>query len=156
MTIDATFADDLKKGADHYRRKDVFEFRAFHANRLEVTRGGQTVAFEKVKGQGDQADTWQRLSPTAGAVDREKVEILLSRFANLRAASFVESTAKTGLDAPAMIVVVKFEDGKKEERVAFGKTDADMYASLAGEPGAAKLEAADFNDAIKLLDELSK
>jgi len=156
MTIDATFADDLKKGADQFRRKDIFEFRAFNANRLEVTRGGQTVVFEKKKGEGDKPDTWRRVTPTAGDVDREKVEGLLSKLANMRAASFTESTAKTGLDAPAMTVLVNFEDGKKEDRVMFGKVGADVYASRPGEPGAAKLDAADFDEAIKALDELSK
>ncbi len=159
MAIDATFAEDLKKGADRYRRKDVFEFRAFNANRLEVTRPGnsiQTVVFEKTKGEGDKPDTWRRVTPNAGDVDREKVEVLLSKLANMRAASFTESTAKTGLDAPAMIVLVKYEDGKKEDRVTFGKADADVYASRPGEPGAAKLDATDFNEAIKVLDEISK
>ena len=155
MTIDGSFADDLKKGAGDYRRKDIFEFRAFNATRLEVTRSGQTVVFERVKNK-DAPDTWRRVSPNAAEVDREKMEILLSKLANLRAASFVESTAKTGLDSPAMTVLVKFDEGKKEERIAFGKTDADVYASRPGEPGAPKIDATDFNEAVKALDEMSK
>ena len=74
----------------------------------------------------------------------------------MRATSFVDSTAKTGLDTPALTVVVKFDDGKKEERVTFGKDGDDVYASRPGEPGAAKIDAADFTEAIKTLDELSK
>ena len=161
MTMDGAFAGDLKKDADRYRRKDVFEFRAFNANRLEVTRpgaNGQTVVvFEKVKGQGDSApEKWRRVSPNPADIDREKMEGLLSKLANMRAASFTESTAKTGLDAPAMTVLVKFEDGKKEERVPFGKAGDAVYALRPGEPGAAKIEATDFNEAVKALDELSK
>jgi len=157
MTIESALVDELKKGADDYRRKDIFEFRAYNANRLEITRGGQTVVFEKVKGQGTNAvDKWRRVSPAAGDVDKDKMDSLLSRLANMRAASFVGSSAKTGLESPAMTVFVKFEDGKKEERASFGKADADVYVSRPGEGDAAKIDATDFNEAVKTLDEISK
>ena len=51
---------------------------------------------------------------------------------------------------------MKFDDGKKEERVTFGKSGSDVYIARPGEPGAAKVEAEKFNEAIKTLDELSK
>ena len=158
VTVDSALADDLKKGADDYRRKDVFEFRAFNATRVEFTRDGQTVVLRE--GQRARAKT-PRTSGGASArtpadVDKDKVDGLLAGLANMRAASFVDSTAKTGLDTPALTVAVKFDDGKKEERVTFGKEGADVYASRPGEPGAAKVDAADFAEANKTLDELSK
>ena len=52
--------------------------------------------------------------------------------------------------------LVKFDDGKKEERVTFGKVDNDVFVSRPGEPGAAKADATDFNDVNKSLDEISK
>jgi hypothetical protein len=159
MTVETAFATELKKGADDYRRKDIFEFRAFNATRLDVTRNGQTVVFEKVKGQGANAqDKWRRVSPAAADVDKDKMDALLSKLANLRASSFTDAAAKTktGLDSPAMTLLVKFEDGKKEERVSFGKVENDVYASRTGEPGAAKIDATDFNEAVKALDEISK
>ena len=55
-----------------------------------------------------------------------------------------------------MTVVAKFDEGKKEERVTFGQAGTDVFASRPGEPGAAKIDAAEFNEAIKSLDELSK
>ena len=67
-----------------------------------------------------------------------------------------EPAAKTGLDAPVLTVLVKFDDGKKEERVSFGKAGADTFASRPGEPGAAKIDTADFDDVVKALDEISK
>lgn len=155
MTVESTLVDDLKKGADDYRRKDVFEFRAFNADRVEITRNGQPVVFEKVKGQGDNPqDKWRRASPNAADVDKDKVDSLLSRLSNMRAASFVESTTNTGLDKPAMTLHVKFDDGKKEERVTFGRSGDEVYASRPNEPGAAKVDATDFTEAIKTLDEL--
>ena len=157
VTVDAMLVDDLKKGANEYRKKDVFDFRPFNITRLEVARGTETIAFEKTKGDAkDPVDKWKRVSPTAGDVDKDKMEGLLNRLSNMRAASFVDTTAKTGLNAPAMTVSTKFEEGKKEEKVAFGKADPDVYAQKPGEPGAAKVEANEFNEAVKTLDELSK
>jgi Domain of unknown function (DUF4340) len=157
VTLDGALLDELKKGADEYRRKDVFEFRSYNVNRVEFTRNGQTVAFEKVKGEAAEApDKWRRVSPNPADADKDKIESLISRVSNMRAASFVDSSAKTGLDTPAITVVAKFDEGKKEERVSFGKVGEDVYASRPGEPGAAKVDATDFTEANKTLDELSK
>ena len=131
--------------------------RAFSATHVEITRNGQTVVFDRVKAKDDQsADTWHRVSPNPGDPDRAKVETLLAGLADIRATSFVETKAKTGLDAPALTVVVKFDEGKKEERVTFGKNGADAYASRPDDPGAGKIEAEKFEEAVKALDELSK
>jgi len=157
VTVESALLDDLKKSADDYRRKDIFEFRPFNANRVEMARNGQTVVLERVKGTGENApDTWKRVSPTAADVDREKSDSLLSKLSNIRAASFVDAAAKTGLDKPALTVTVKFDDGKREEKVTFGQTGSDVFVARPGEPGAAKIDAADFNETIKSLDELSK
>jgi len=157
VTVESSLFDEVKKGPDEYRRKDLFEFRAYNATHVEITRNGQTAVFDRVKsGNEGTPDKWRRVSPNAGDVDKDKFDAFLSRLANMRATSFVESTASTGLDKPAMTVVVKFDDGKKEERVTFGQSGQDVYASRPNEPGAAKTDAADFNDSIKSLDELSK
>ena len=156
MTIDGSFLDELKKSANEYRRKDLFEFRGFNADRIEVARMGQTVVFEKVKAQGNTADKWRRVSPNAGDVDSMKMETLLAKLENTRANSFVDSTAKTGLDKPAATISAKFDDGKKEERVTFGQAGTEVYASRPGEPGAAKVSAAEFTDLNKALDDVAK
>ena len=159
VTVDSSLADELKKGADDYPRKDVFEFRAYNANHVEIFRNGQTVVFDKVKEPAkdgkDGAEKWRRVSPNAGDADKDKMDTLLSRLSNMRASSFVDRTAKTGLNAPAMTVYAKFDEGKKPERVTFGKVDADVYAARPNEPGAMKVEATDFTEANKTLDELS-
>ena len=69
------------------------------------------------------------------------MSVLLAKLESIRATSFVDSTAKTGLDSPALTVDAKFDDGKKEERVTFGKAGDAVYASRPGEPGAAKVSA---------------
>src|SRR3954466_14870732 len=157
VTVESALLDDMKKSADDYRRKDIFEFRPFNANHIEITRNGQTITLERTKGQGENApDKWKRIAPTAGDLDKEKSDALLSKLSNIRAASFADSTANTGLDKPAMTVVVKFDDGKKEDRATFGQSGNDAYVSRPGEPGAAKIDSADFNDLIKSLDEIGK
>ena len=160
MTVESSFADELKKGADDYRRKDIFEFRAFNATHIELTRNGQTVVFEKTKNTGKDAQTnpdiWKRVSPNAKDASKDTMDAMLSRLSNMRASSFVDSGTGTGLDKPALVVDVKFDDGKKQERVTFGQQGSDTFASRPGEPGAAKVDSADFNAVIKSLDELSK
>jgi hypothetical protein len=65
---------------------------------------------------------------------------------------YVDAKTRTGADTPVAIVVAKFEDGKKEERVVFGKVGNDVFAVRAGEPGAAKVDATKFDDTMKLVD----
>jgi Domain of unknown function (DUF4340) len=154
VTVESALMDDLKKGADDYRRKDLFEFRAYNANRVELTRGQDVVVFERVKGQGENAqDKWRRVSPNATDADRDKVDAMLAKLANMRATSFVDGK---GSLTPALEIHVKFDDGKKEERVTFVKDGADVLAVRPGEPGAAKTDAADLTETLKSLDELSK
>jgi hypothetical protein len=154
VTVESALMDDLKKGADDYRRKDLFEFRAYNATRVELKRGADTVVFERVKGQGENAqDKWRRVSPNPADVDRDKVDAMLAKLANMRATSFTDGK---GALAPALEVHVKFDDGKKEERVTLVKDGADVLALRPGEPGAAKTDAADLTEVLKSLDELSK
>lgn len=155
-TIDSAIADDLKKDASDYRRKDLFAFRAYNLDRLEVSRNGQTAVFEKVKGQGTAEDTWRRTSPSAGTPDKDKMSVALAKLESLRAASFVDATTKTGLDSPVMTVSAKYDDGKKDERVTFGRADNAIYAGQPGEPGAAKVSETEFTELTKALDEVSK
>ena len=107
VTVEQALLDDLKKDADSYRRKDLFEFRPFNATHLELTRNGQTIVLDRVKGQNDKPDTWKRVSPNPGEVAKETMDGLLSKLSNMRASSFVDSTAKTGVDKPALVVTVK-------------------------------------------------
>ncbi|HKT79850.1 MAG TPA: DUF4340 domain-containing protein [Vicinamibacterales bacterium] len=155
-TIEQAFADDVKKGFEDYRQKELFNFRAFNATRLELTRGGKTVAFERVKATDGKADTWKRVTePTVDVVDKDKIETLLTGLADIRAQSFTTSRVNTGLESPVLTVVAKYDEGKKEERVVFGKVGNDVYAGTV-DPGAAKIEPTRLDEALKSLDELSK
>jgi len=157
MTLESSLADELGKGVNEYRRKDLFAFRAYDANRIEIVRDGQTIAFDKVKGEGASAeDKWRRSSPNAADADKEKMSVFLAKLESVRAMTFLDSAAKTGLDSPVMTVYAKFDDGKKEERVKFAKSGESVYASRVGESGAAKISPAEFDEIVKKLDELAK
>ena len=160
MTVDPTLVDDFKKGPDDYRRKDLFAFRAYDATHIELTRAGQTVAFDKVKGaKPEDEDKW-RVTKAAGAkpvdADKDKMGVFLAKLESLRAMSFADAKTKTGLDSPSLTVYAKFDEGKKEERVMFAKSGSDVYAGRTGEPGAAKVNPTEYDEVIKKLDELAK
>jgi hypothetical protein len=155
FTVDSALLDDVKKPAGDLRRKDLFEFRPFSATAVQITRGAETLLFEKTKGDGkDAAEKWRETKPAARALDQAAFDAVLSKLANLRAQSFVEpgGKTKTGLESPVVVVSVRFDDGKKEEKVTFGRAGADVYAAMAGQPGVAKIDATEFDEAVKALD----
>ncbi len=156
FTVDASLLADVKKPADDLRRRDIFEFRAFNATAIQITRGADTLAFEKTAGQGKEAgEKWRETKPAAKDVDAAAFDTFLTKLSNQRAASFVAAGAKTktGLESPFMTVVARFDEGgRKEERVSFGRVGTDVYAAVSGQPGAAKVDATEFDDAVKALD----
>lgn len=157
FTIQKAAADDLRKGADDYRRKDLFDMRAFTATHIDITRNGKTYGFDKVKGKDENApDTWKRVTPTAAEPDKDKFQAFVAALADIRATSYVDSKTRTGLDSPVATIVVKFDEGKKEDRVQFGKNGADAFASRPDDPGVAKIDASKLDDALKSIDEFIK
>jgi hypothetical protein len=155
FTVESSLLDELKKPADQIRRKDLFTAKAYNTTAVEIARGPDTLAFEKVKGQGkDASEKWRQSRPAAKDVDAARFDTLLTKLANLRAQSWADAKAKTGLDAPVLVVTLKFDEGRREERVSFGKVGTDVYASTGGQPGAAKVDATEFEDAVKALDAL--
>ncbi len=157
FTIESSVLDDLKKDTSEYRLKDLFDARSFNATRAEIARNGQTFTFEKTKlkgKDGQEEEKWRQTSPASRDVDQAKVENLLGAITGARATSFVESTAKTGLDKPELTVAIKYDDGKKEDRVTFARSGGDAYAARAGAPGAARIEAATLDGIVKALEDL--
>ncbi|MCX6549441.1 MAG: DUF4340 domain-containing protein [Acidobacteria bacterium] len=150
MTIEPSIVDDLRKKADDYRPKDVFEFKSFTATRLDVTRGTSSLVFERVTNKNG-TSTWRRVTPSKDVAQAE-MDAALGAISTLGVESYVDAKTKTGADAPVAVILARFDDGKKEERVAFGRVGADLYAVRAGEPGAAKVDAARFDEAMKALD----
>jgi hypothetical protein len=146
FTVENSLVDELKKPADDFRVKDIFDARAFNTTRLEAVRNGQTIAFEKA------GDKWKQVAPTAKDADATKVDALTSALTGARAIGFVEKTS--ALDKPELIVTMKYDEGKKQERVVFGRQGSDAFARRDPDVGAAKIDAATLDGIIKALDAL--
>lgn len=147
FTVEESLATDLKKDIGEFRRKDVFDFRSFNAQKVDITRGLESYTFEKTKDK-DGKEVWQ----SAGkAVDTAKVEDLLTKLSNLRAQSF-EAAPHASLKSPEVVVTATFEG--KTETVQLGRAGADVYAGRTDEPGSARLDTTPYEDALKALDAL--
>ena len=158
LTIDASLLDELKKDPGEYRQKDLFDARAFNATGLELTHRGQTLTFEKTKvktKEGQEEEKWRQIKPAAQDVDQTKLDNLLSAVTQARASSFVESTAKTGLDNPELSVTVKSGEGR-QETVRFGRNGSDVFAARTGEPEAVKIDSPTLDNIVKALGELQQ
>ena len=148
FTVETALADDLKKPVDDFRLKDLFDARAFNTTRVEIERKGTKLVFEKDK------DAWKQVVPSAKPGDTAKVEALLTALTNTRATGFVDKTAGTGLDSPELTAAIKFDEGKKENRVVFARKGTDAFAQRAGDPGAAKIDGTALDAILKAADTL--
>lgn len=155
FTIESSLVDDLQKGAGEYRQKDLFDARAFNTTRVEAARGGETLVFEKttVKNKdGRDEPKWTQSAPSAKEADGAKIDTLLSSLTSARADSFVDrAPADAKTDA---VFALKFDEGRKDERVTFLRAGTDAYAVRDGSPGAAKLPASALDEILKSLDAL--
>lgn len=156
VTVEQSLVDELKKAPEQYRQKDLFTFRAFNATRTEISWSGKTLVIEKTEASGDKPESWKRLTPTGGELDRGKVDGLLNGLSDMRVTSFKSSRAGTGVDSPAMTVSVTFDQGKKEDRVTFGKAGDQVHAGRPDDPGVAVVDSDEFAKAVTALDELLK
>lgn len=179
FTVDKTLADDLKKSPADYRLKDIFDFREFTGTKMEVTRGGATVTFEKkketpspivaaaaaaaakdaAKDAGKAAATpplepvekWTQTAPQAPKpVEEAKINDIAAKVASLRADTFVERLPAGS--AELMTIATTFDQGKKSEKVVLYKAGADYYAIRPDDTGAAKLPMMGVEEIIKALD----
>jgi hypothetical protein len=158
FTVESSILDDLKKDPSEYRQKDLFDARSFNSTRVELVRGGQTHAFEKTKvknKEGQDEEKWRQVSPQTRELDQASFDSLLSAITAARATEFVDAASSAkALAAPEMTVTVKFDEGKKEDRVTFAKVGTDAFAARAGDAGAAKVETATIDSIAKALQEL--
>jgi hypothetical protein len=157
FTVEATLLEDLKKKPEDVRHKDVFEFRSFSAQSIELTYGGKTFAFAKQKPATPEAssagDVWTMTAPEAKDVDQAAFNALLSALSNLRADSFADKPITGGED---LTVVAKFGDAAAptEERATIRKAGDKANAIPSGEPGAFVLPLTDVDNVLKQFKDL--
>ena len=161
FTVDATLLDDLKKKPEDLRKKDVFEFRSFSAQGVDVTVGGKTFTFSKQKAPASTdpaappaADVWKQTKPEARDLDQSKITDFLTTMSNLRAESFATTTLLSGEE---LVVTARFGDEKAptSETVKFRKSGNVVHATLAGESSAAIVSTTDFDKALGLIKALT-
>lgn len=155
FTIESSLATDATKEPGDFRQKDFFDGRTFGATRLEITRNGQTHVFEKTKTknkEGQDEEKWKQTAPEARDVDQTTVENLISAVTATRAASFVDSAPKSGLDKPELVVTLTSDQGKRVEKTSFSRSGSDGYAAREGEPGVAKVDASSIDNIVKSLE----
>jgi uncharacterized protein DUF4340 len=147
FTIPQATAVDLEKGADMFRRKDMFDGRSFNTTRAELHRGGATSVFEKSKDK-DGKDVWK--DAAGKTVETAKVEDLLTKLSSIRAQLF-QDRVDPSLRMPTLTATLKLDNGKMET-VAFARQGNAVLASRADETGSATVEVPAFDDAITALD----
>jgi uncharacterized protein DUF4340 len=154
FTIEKPLADDLTRNPGDFRSKDVFAFRAFTGTRLEITRAGKTVAFERKKGpEKDAVVKWMAVAP-APAADEAKIEDLVNKVATLRAESFVDALPAAAAEFAR--IETAFDEGKKHDSVVIHQAGPDYYAVRQGDAGAGKLIAPAVTDVVTALDATQK
>jgi hypothetical protein len=152
FTIEGTLLEDFKKDPFEYRQKDLFDARSFNSTRLEIVGAGQTLTFEKTKGknkEGQDEEKWRQVAPQARDLDQSKVDALLSVVTGAQAAALAEK-AKT--DKPDLTVAIKFDEGRKEDRVTFWRNGGNAYAHRAGDANAVTISGATMDAIVKALE----
>ena len=152
FTVGENLLADLKKDGNDFRRKDIFDFRAFTANRIEVARGASVLSFEKIPGKDTTTpDHWK--ASTGKQTETMQAEDPILKVTGLRADGFVPAVP-AAMKTPDAVVTVKFDENKKTEVVRFFVKDAAVYATREGEPGAAQVTRTAYDEALKALDGL--
>lgn len=155
FSVEKTLVDELIKKADDYRVKDVFAFRSFTAQDLDIAFGGKTHSFAKKKGEGENAaETWSQTAPEVKTMDEAKFSDLLMTISNLRAESFAAAAVTRG---ESITVTARFGDATapQTETVTLRKAGSMVHAIRSGEPGAAVVSTTDFDRAMGLFRELT-
>lgn len=158
FTVDSTLATDLNKPFDDYRKKELFEFRPFFLAKLravlDAPSGPKTYEFEKQQpATPADPETWKvtRVGGSSHTADQTAMDDLLNKLVAIKAESFVDTKTKTGLDKPALVVSVSFDEGKFE-RVRFGQVGDNAYGLRDGEAGIGKIDQASMRAAMQAFD----
>jgi hypothetical protein len=158
FTVDSTLQADLNKGFDDYRKKELFEFRPFGAAKLravlDAPGGPKTYELEKMApAKPGDAETWKvtRVGGSSHTADSAAMDDLLNKLVAMRAESFVPASTRTGLDKPALVVSVSYDEGKFE-RVRFGAVGDNAYGRRDGEQVVARIETNSMKGAMQAFD----
>lgn len=158
FTVDATLQGDFTKPFDDYRKKELFELRPFYVDKLravlDAPGGAKTYELEKVKAaKPTDTDSWKvtRVGGASHTANAQAMDDLLAKLVALKAESFVDAKAKTGLDKPALVVSASYDEGKFE-RVRFGQVGEDAFGAREGDAVVARIDKASMAAAMQAFD----
>jgi len=146
----------LKKDPQEFRTKQLFAFQPYNATRLQVTRGDQTMLFERIEGGGPDGGAWREVSLSPREMDSSKVQTAVSRLSILRAVSFADPKP-ANLSSPTLVVHVTYSvdvDKPQEEQVTFSMAATQPRAMRSDWPDAAVLDPNAYKMLIEALDAL--
>ena len=157
FTVDSTLQGDFKKSFDDYRKKELFEFRPFSLAKLravlDAPAGPKIYEFEKTKGATPtDPEVWKvtRQGAPTHEVSQALMDDMTSKLVALKIDSFTDAKTKTGLDKPALVISVSYDEGKFE-RVRFGQAGETAFGARDGEaPG--KIEKSGMEGAMLAID----
>lgn len=126
-------ADSLHKGINDYRDHSFFKTDSVVAKKIQITRGGKTIVFEK-----DKNNIWNISRPLTAKADPGKVRDLLNNISSLHIQDFVadhpSGLAAYGLSAPHLRVEVWPSDGGASKAILVGhakEKTSNLYAKSA-------------------------
>ena len=126
----------------------------FSAQQVVLTRGADTLTFQKKAGTGENpVDTWTVTGPGAAATREVKsglMEEALNKLTGLRARTFDAALPATGT-APIMTVRAQFDGGKTEE-ASFARAGDDALVVRPDEAGAMRLDITAVEETLQAFD----
>ncbi|MBI4877796.1 MAG: DUF4340 domain-containing protein [Acidobacteria bacterium] len=139
--IASDLGDALDKGADEFRNKKLFDFGFSDPNRVEITRGGKTVVYQK------SGDKWMAGSRQ---MDSASVQALIDKLRDLSSVKFLEK----GLTTPVFAATVASNEGKRTEKIAISKSGANYLAVRENEASVYELDGSVFAELEKAAGEV--
>ncbi len=156
FTADAALFDELARDINTYRKKELFDFQPFNINGITLTRNDETYRFEKGAGNDGTSDTaneplWRQIEPDQEVVEAIAFDDFLSKLSGLRAESFLNTRANTGLDMPLATFTVTYGN-EQQETVTLGQV-GDTYHGIHGEEdGAAIIDSTSVSSVVEAID----
>jgi hypothetical protein len=147
FAVEESLLTDLSKGVSEYRRKDIFDARSFTATRIETRREDETLSAQRTSTDADAI--WQDAS--GQEIDATVVDDLLAKLSALRAQAFED--AAPSAPGSALAVTMHFVNDRTET-VTFVRSATDVFAVRSDEPGAARIDAMLFDEALMAVDAL--
>lgn len=129
--------DFLRKPVSDLRSKVITTADSTKVSELKVTQGGQDVVLTRTD------DVWTMVSPEAGMpLEKAVIEAAVSSLSNLRALEFADDRkpAEVGLEPPSAVLEAKV--GESTLKLELGKSGADWFVRMSGEPFIYKVAAA--------------